>query len=279
MQQLEKQIPELTDSQRKVADYILKNAVEVAFLTIEQLSSVAGTSTSTIMRLAFSLGYSGYANFQKDLQELLRNRVAPSTRFHTATMELDRNDLLVQIADKQIQNIRETVSMIPEDVLSKVLEVVLAAKSIYCLALRGQYSIAHYLSHGLNRSLGNSDVLSLGQGDLPEKLLRLDSSDVLITITLPRYQRVIVDVAKVAKDRGTTVISMTDGYSAPIAQYSDIVLPIGFESLAFHNSVFGGMLLAEYIITSVALKQSTLTKSKLMVAEDLFVQWKTLMTK
>lgn len=279
LQLLECQISSLTDSQRKVADYILKNAVEVAFLTIDQLSGVAKTSTSTIMRLAFSLGYSGYAHFQKDLQELLRNRVAPSTRLHTATMDLGRDDLLAHVAEKQIHNIQETVSMISEEVLGKVLNAILSARSIYCFGLRGQYSVAHYLAHGLNRALGNSEVLSMGQGDLPEKILRMNESDVLITITLPRYQRIVVDVAKAAKDRGVKVISMTDGYSAPIAQYTDILMPVSFVSLAFHNSIFGGMLLAEYIITSVALKQSHVTKNRLMEAEDLFTQWKTLMTK
>lgn len=70
---LKDNISQLTETQRRVADYILKNPVDVAFLTVDQLALTVKTSTTTIMRLAFSLGYSGYAEFQKGLQELLRN--------------------------------------------------------------------------------------------------------------------------------------------------------------------------------------------------------------
>jgi len=78
--QLKSKVSELTESQRKVADYIIKNPVDVAFLTVEQLAGLVGTSTTTIMRLTFKIGYSGYSEFQKGLQEILRNRADPNTR-------------------------------------------------------------------------------------------------------------------------------------------------------------------------------------------------------
>ncbi|MDA8227443.1 MAG: MurR/RpiR family transcriptional regulator [Desulfitobacterium hafniense] len=279
LQQLEKQIPTLTDSQRKVADYILKNTVEVAFLTIDQLSGVVGTSTSTIMRLAFSMGYSGYANFQKDLQELLRNRVAPSMRLHAVTKELGRNDLLAQCAENQIKNIRETVGMLSEDTLNNVLDEILSANMIYCVGMRTSYSVSHYLYQGLNRLQRNCEMVTLGNGYLPERMLSIGPSDVVIALTLPRYQKMVVNVAQLAKERGAKVISMTDGYSSPIAPFSDILLPFSYGSLAFHNSVFGAMLIADYIITSIALKQPELTRRRLEEAEEIFDKWGMLVTK
>ncbi|UOQ91907.1 hypothetical protein MUO14_15475 [Halobacillus shinanisalinarum] len=80
---LKERISELTITQRKVADYILQNPSEVAFLTVDQLARKVGTSTTTIMRLTFTLGYTGYSQFQKGLQAILRNRTAPHTRLET----------------------------------------------------------------------------------------------------------------------------------------------------------------------------------------------------
>ncbi|MED3872593.1 MurR/RpiR family transcriptional regulator, partial [Priestia megaterium] len=50
---LKDNISQLTETQRRVADYILKNPVDVAFLTVDQLALTVKTSTTTIMRLTF----------------------------------------------------------------------------------------------------------------------------------------------------------------------------------------------------------------------------------
>ena len=90
LQRLEQKMEDLTSAQRKVADYILKNPTDVAFLTIEQLSGFIGVSVASVMRLAYTLGYTGFAQFQKDLQEILRNRVAPPTRLEVNLKKLGK---------------------------------------------------------------------------------------------------------------------------------------------------------------------------------------------
>jgi DNA-binding MurR/RpiR family transcriptional regulator len=66
---LQQKIGKLTETQRRVADYIIKHQLEVAFLTVDQLAGEVKTSTTTIMRLAFNLCYSGYTEFQKGLKK------------------------------------------------------------------------------------------------------------------------------------------------------------------------------------------------------------------
>ncbi|PVC74204.1 MurR/RpiR family transcriptional regulator, partial [Priestia megaterium] len=120
---LKDNISQLTETQRRVADYILKNPVDVAFLTVDQLALAVKTSTTTIMRLTFSLGYSGYAEFQKGLQELLRNNAAPQIRLETNLKGLDESDLWMRCAENQFNNIQSTVEMISTESLDKALEM------------------------------------------------------------------------------------------------------------------------------------------------------------
>lgn len=279
LNELVNKVPTLTDSQRKVADYILKNPLEVIFLTIDQLSNVIGTSTSTVMRLAFSLGYSGYAEFQKDLQDLLRYRVAPSIRLNANIKELERNGLMIKCAEKQIDNIRRTLEVATEESLEATVEMILSAEKVYLSGVRTVYSVAHYLYQGLNRLLGNCELLSPGTGDLPERVSLINSSSVLISISLPRYQRTITDIAKVASRQGAKVIAITDGYSSPLAAYSNVLLPVCYESLAFHNSVIGAMFMADYIITAVSSKKPENMAKKLKAVEEIFDEWNFLISK
>nr|WP_318539099.1 hypothetical protein [Terribacillus saccharophilus] len=43
---------ELTEAQRRIADYVVQHPMEVAFLTVDKLASTVGTSTATIMRFS-----------------------------------------------------------------------------------------------------------------------------------------------------------------------------------------------------------------------------------
>ncbi|WP_205417301.1 MurR/RpiR family transcriptional regulator, partial [Klebsiella pneumoniae] len=63
---LQHKVAGLTEAQRRIADYIVHNPMEVAFLTVDKLASKVGTSTATIMRFSAAVGYSGFSELQKE---------------------------------------------------------------------------------------------------------------------------------------------------------------------------------------------------------------------
>ena len=60
------------------------------------------------MRLANNVGYKGYVEFQKDLQNLLRSQM-PQVRLKINMQETDKNELLIKSGQTQINNITGTV--------------------------------------------------------------------------------------------------------------------------------------------------------------------------
>lgn len=267
---MEHEMARMTPSQRQAADYILKNSSEASFLTLERLAIAAGTSTATIIRLALSLGYSGFSDFQKDLQEYLRDRVAPYARLDFNAQGLAQNSALIQCSETQQQNIRETVNFLSEKSVQTCLDLFRQASKVYVIGMRTSYPIAYYLYHGLSRILGNCELMTLNTGDFFEKMMALDSSSVFVAISFPRYARHTVEVAKACKDQGAKVIAITDGYTAPLAAFADLVLPCVVHSLAFHNSIVAPIFLVDYLITSLALDETKKTKDHLESAEPLF---------
>ncbi|MDV2885520.1 MurR/RpiR family transcriptional regulator [Alkalihalophilus pseudofirmus] len=260
---LTEKITNLTATQRKVADYIIKNPMEVAFLTVDQLAGIVGTSTTTIMRLTFNLNYSGYTEFQKELQELLRNQAAPQTRLEANLKGVTENDLWNRCVDNQISNINKTKEVISSDTLKNVIDLIISSNRIYCTSAKSGLPVGQYLNFGLNRLLGNSELIIADQSDWVDLLLNLDSDDLIIATSFPRYARRIVDLVSYAKDRGVKIITLTDGYSSPLVKYSDIVLPCNPSSLAFHNSPIAAMVVADYIISSIAINYPDKTKERL----------------
>ncbi|RXT03925.1 MurR/RpiR family transcriptional regulator [Ammoniphilus sp. CFH 90114] len=263
IQILKNKISELTASQRRVADYIIQNPMDVAFLTVDQLAGLVGTSTTTIMRLTFSLGYSGYAEFQKGLQELLRNRAAPQTRLEANIKDLNKSDLWLRCAETQINNIHMTVEMISSETLDKTVDMIASASRIYCTSVRSGLPVGQYLTHGLNRLLGNCDLIIADQADWIDEVISLTSSDIVIAISFPRYAKRIVDFVSIAKEKEAKVISITDSFSSPLVKYSDVILPCTSRSLSFHNSTIASMFVVDYLISALAINYSDRTKHRL----------------
>ena len=263
LQLLETKIGLLTPGQKKVADYIIKNPTEVAFMTTKQLSELVGVSVATIMRLAYALGYTGYAQFQKALQELLRNRVAPPNRLEANLKRVGNNNLLIKCAETQIANIRKTVEILSDKVINKAFNIILSAKKIYVIGVRTSFPAAAYLNDCLNLQGIDCELLIPDTVRLQAILTRITSKDLVIAISLPRYSKRVLEIVKVAKSKDAKILSITNGYSSPFASLSDVILACSFESLAFHRSVIGIMFVIDFLVTGMAVKGSDLVKSKL----------------
>jgi DNA-binding MurR/RpiR family transcriptional regulator len=97
----------LTRSQIALAQYILQHGEEVPFLSSVELGSRIHVSDATVTRFCIALGYSGYADLQKDLQKWLQMRLAPSERMEK-TPRKKGEDLYLEIFNRDIQNLKET---------------------------------------------------------------------------------------------------------------------------------------------------------------------------
>ena len=263
LQELEEKMEALTPAQRKVADYILKYPMEATFLTIEQLAGLTSVSVATIIRLAYSLGYDGYTQFQKSLQALLRDQISPPNRLEANVKKLGKNKLLVDCAKLQIENIRETVEFLSEENIDQAFKLIFYAKKIYVIGIRGSLGVACYLNDGLNRLGVDCELIVPDTGRIQSIMAQFSPEDLVIAISLPRYAKRTVEVVRVAKRKKAKILAITDGYSSPLALMSDVFLGCAFESLAFHHSEIGALFVADFLVTGVAVKDSARAKMQL----------------
>ena len=68
---LEEKISLFSKGQRQIARYILSDLQKAAFLTAGALGKETEVSESTVVRFATELGYEGYPQMQKALQNAL----------------------------------------------------------------------------------------------------------------------------------------------------------------------------------------------------------------
>lgn len=258
-------------SQKLIANYILDNYDKAAFMTAAKLGSTVGVSESTVVRFADTLGYAGYRELQGDLQEIVKNKLTTVQRISLTDEYSNKENLLKRVFKKDISNISKTFDEIDYEVFDNAVRAILYGKRVYILGLRSSSFLAGYLGFYLNFILNNVKTVAAGPSDVFEQLLKITADDVVIGISYPRYSTRTLEALNFVKEKGATVISITDSLLSPAAKISDITLLASSNMVSFVDTLVAPMSLINALIIAVGMeKRDDITK----YFEDLEKIWK-----
>ena len=125
----------LSKSHRRIAECIVTHYDKAAFMTASKLGEYVGVSESTVVRFAAALGYDGFPQLQKALQELIRHRLTATQRLEM-TGDMGHAQVLNKVLKTDIQNIRTTLDELDLATFDAVIESILQARNLYVLGLR-----------------------------------------------------------------------------------------------------------------------------------------------
>lgn len=125
----------LSKGHRKIAQYIVEHYDKAVFMTASRLGESVGVSESTVVRFAAAMGYEGYPQLQRSLQELVSHRLTANQRFEMAT-ELDPSAALTTVLKSDMQNLRNTLEQVEQQVFDEVVQRLLNANAVYVMGLR-----------------------------------------------------------------------------------------------------------------------------------------------
>ena len=243
--------------QLRIARYIMENADKASYMTASKLGQKTGVSESTVVRFALELGYSGYPEMRKALQETIRSRLTSLQRMEVARTVIGTRDPLTAILNSDMENILLTQSAVSRDVFEHAVETILRARNIYILGARTSSALAVFMGFYLGLILGNVRVLNENrEGEIMEQMLRIGSDDLFIGISYPRYSRRTVQAVRFAKDRGAAVLALTDSDTSPIAVRSDICLLARSDMVSFVDSLVAPLSLINALIVAVSERKS-----------------------
>ena len=140
----------LSKGHKKIANVILNYYDRAADLTAKKLGRLVGVSESTVVRFANVLGFEGYTDFQRAVQELVRIKLTPAQRIEMTKQRIGRGDILENVLEADIAKIRYTIEKLNRDTFKKSVDAILSAKNIYVTGARSTEPIARLLSYNLS---------------------------------------------------------------------------------------------------------------------------------
>ena len=184
--------------QRLLANYIMENYDKAAFVTASRMGHTVGVSESTVVRFAYALGYDGYPELQRALQELIRNRLTAVQRIQL-TSELDEDEILTNVLKSDIANLRATIDTADNATFNRVVDELFQAKKVYIVGMKSASPLAQFLGYYLGFVLDNVVTVNASFGDAYESMIRVGPEDLCVGISFPRYSSRTVEALSFAK--------------------------------------------------------------------------------
>lgn len=243
----------LSKGHKRIADFIKNNYEKASFMTAAKLGKTVGVSESTVVRFASHVGFDGYPELQKHLQELVKSHLTSVQRMEVAANRMGGDDIINDAfaADAEmLKRTREDVSR--EDFFGSVAAINKAHK-IYVLGSRSSASLASFAAFYLNYLCDNVVLIDTSStSEMFEQMFRISEQDVCIAISFPRYSNQTINALSFAKSRGATIISITDGEMSPIAQYATYLLVAESSMVSFVDSLVAPLSLINALIAACA---------------------------
>ena len=253
---IESNMKTFSKGQKKIAAYILENYDKAAFMTASKLGSLVGVSESTVVRFASELGYEGYPSMQRALQEMIRSRLTSTQRIKSAEDNLSGQDVLAAVVQSDIDKLRRIVDETDREDFDEVCRKIMTARRIYILGTRSSTFVAVYLNLYQHLMFENVTLVEANAaGEIFEQLFRIGPGDVLIAITFPRYSKVTMNTVKFAKDRGATIVAITDSELSPLYQQADVSLLVTSDMFSFVDSMVAPISMINALLVALGYRK------------------------
>ena len=271
---IELAFPSLSKGQKRIATAILNDYDKAAYMTAAKLGEMVGVSESTVVRFAIELGFPGYPEMQKAVQELVRAKLTPNQRIDVTNLRIGDGDVLESVLYSDIGKIKYTLEHIDRNTFESAVNSILNARNIYILGVRSSASLASFLNFNLSLIFDNVRfVQPTSSSEVFEQLLDIRSDDVIIAISFPRYSTKIINAVRYAKSRGATVIALTDSIQSPIARDATHVLSAQSDMAAFVDSLVAPLSIINAILVAITKKKQDEVKERFIRLEHVWDEY------
>ena len=271
---LEEKGPSFSKGQRRIAEYITDSYDKAAFMTASRLGKTVGVSESTVVRFAVELGFDGYPEMQKAMQEMVMNRLTSVQRIEVANNRIGNQDILSKVLQSDADKIRQTSETISREHFRLAVEAVLKARRIYVLGVRSAAPLANFTGYYMNYMFEDVRVITVsGAGEMFENLVNITPDDVVIAFSFPRYSSATLKAAQYCRALGATVIGITNSTISPLAQNSDHVLIAKSDMVSLVDSLVAPLSVVNALLVALASAREKEVQKSLETLERVWEEY------
>ncbi|MDG9710941.1 MurR/RpiR family transcriptional regulator [Streptomyces sp. DH10] len=233
--------PRLSPGQRRIAQYLIENITEAAFLSITDLADRVGVSQPSVTRFASAVGFSGYPALREKLQAIALGTLAGG-----GPADENRGNELQAAVDTEIENLENLRRDLADpDLVIDVGRKLASSTPLTVLGLRISVSLAEYFAYAARRIHPDVRLVTRGGSVAYDALLqsREAGGTWVLAFSMPRHAQETLTAVRVARGAGLKVALITDLALGPLADEADVTFALGTGSrLVFDSYAAPGVM-------------------------------------
>jgi DNA-binding MurR/RpiR family transcriptional regulator len=277
--ELRRRYERLTESQRRIAEYIVEHSQAVAFATVDQMAAELDVNPSTIVRFTYRLGLNGFPDLQERMRQLVRgqlSRTSDPVNENDAASHLEGTSFGTSLS-RDWQNLHRTITGLSADVLGRAVDILVRARRVYVVAGFSTFPVAHYLALLLDRMRSDISLLASHDAFATPRLIEMTSEDCVLAFTFPRYASATHRIVAWATENKAKIIAVTDSPISSVGRAADVVLIAGSSGMGKQNSLVAPMAVANALLHGVAAAKGSSALERYNSHDKLMSRWEAFM--
>ncbi|MEU6549380.1 MurR/RpiR family transcriptional regulator [Streptomyces sp. NPDC046915] len=254
--------PRLSPGQRRIAQYLIENITEAAFLSITDLADRVGVSQPSVTRFAAAVGFSGYPALREKLQSIALGALAGGP----GAAEENRSNELQAAVDAEIQNLENLRRDFADP--GRVIQVgreLSRSTPLTVVGMRISVSLAEYFAYAARRIHPDVRLVTRGGSVAFDALLqsREAGGTWVLAFGMPRHAQETLTAIRVARGAGLKVALITDLALGPLADEADVAFATGTGSRLVFDSYAAPGLMAAALLQAMTDADPERTQARL----------------
>ncbi|MCD7724824.1 MAG: MurR/RpiR family transcriptional regulator [Clostridiales bacterium] len=259
----------MSKGQKAISAFIYDHYDQAVFMTAAKLGEVVGVSESTVVRYAAYIGYSGYPEFQRDLEDWVQNKINSVQKIGAKYGQSSQSEILTSVLQSDMEKLQDTIQHLDPVAFETAVDIILEAKTVYVMGVRSCEPLADFLHFYLNMIRGGVVLLkTTSVSETFEQMIRIDEKDAMIGISFPRYSMRTLKAMEFANDRNAKVIAITDSVHSPMNLYSSCNLLARSDMVSIVDSLVAPLSVINALVVAMCLKRPEDVKKNLKNLEE-----------
>lgn len=218
----------LTAAEKKVADYVVIRQRDTQYMSISELAEACGVAEATISRFTKRLGCKGYNAFKLAVANSIAGRSAGVGNPLSGEVRAEDSvaDMCQKLFAAELDAMEQTMALLRPEAVSAAGDLLEKAHKVLCMGQGGSMVMAQEAAHLFSTAF--SKYFPICDSHMQTiAAAQLEPGDVVLYISYSGATRDLLDIARLARERGAELILITRFPKSPGASLASVVLQCG----------------------------------------------------
>lgn len=258
----------LTGKFLTLANFVAQHYRRAAFMSSRELAREANVSLPTVVRFVSKLGFAGFQEFSRVLQDKISLELNGVERVEEMARRKDEQPFYAQVIAREIEALKQLLLRFPHQEIGVVADRLIQAPAVAVVAVRYLSHLPPYFAYTLRKLRPAVHPYTSVDSVTHDDFALLPRGSVVVAIGFARYAAPLVELIEGARQQRRVVVAITDHPLSPLALLANHVLVIPAAPMEFIGSMAAPCALINVLLSEVALRQGKRAFGRLALLEE-----------